>query len=94
MLADDTVSTKSRSSLIDKHGNGINCGTQRSQGWMSSGNSPNPRADAKIQLGSQGPLRKDAYCSSDLQSVAQSGLAVANKRRVHTQVKVIFEYHF
>ncbi|XP_022142505.1 E3 ubiquitin-protein ligase COP1-like [Momordica charantia] len=85
MLVDDTVSTKSRSSLIDKHGNGINCGTQRSQGWMSSGNSANPRADVKIQLGSQGPLRKDAYCGSDLHSVAQSGLAVANKRRVHTQ---------
>ncbi|KAL4011662.1 hypothetical protein IC575_028723 [Cucumis melo] len=85
MLADDTVSTKSRSSLIDKHGNGINSGVQRSQGWMSSGNSPNPRADAKIQLSSQGPLRKDAYCSSDLHSIAQSGLTVANKRRVHTQ---------
>lgn len=88
MLVDDTVSTKSRSSLIDKHGNGINCGTQRSQGWMSSGNSPNPRADAKIPLGSQGPLRKDAYCGSDLHSVAQSGPTVANKRRVHTQVKL------
>lgn len=94
MLVDDTVSTKSRSSLVDKHGNGINCGTQRSQGWMSSGNSPNPRADANFQPSSQGQLRKDAYCGSDLHFVAQSGLAIASKRRVHTQVKLLFKFYF
>ncbi|XP_022955102.1 E3 ubiquitin-protein ligase COP1-like [Cucurbita moschata] len=93
MLVDDTVSTKSRSSLIDKNGNGANCGPQRSQGWMSSGNSPNARADAKTHVGSQGPLRKDAHCSSDLHSVAQSGLGIANKRRVHTQFNELQDYY-
>lgn len=90
MLGDDPSSAKAWSSATDKQCSGFLSGGRSIQGRIASGNSQNKKADLKAQLSPQGIQRKDAFSGSESQNITQSGLAVARKRRVHSQVRVFF----
>ncbi|KAF6159172.1 hypothetical protein GIB67_032789 [Kingdonia uniflora] len=86
MPVDDPAAEKSRSSSIDKHSSGLMSNARSSHGRIGSGNFQNKKVDGtRPQLSSQGFQRKDAFSGSDQQSLIQTGLAVARKRRIHTQ---------
>uniref|UniRef100_A0A2N9ER89 RING-type domain-containing protein n=1 Tax=Fagus sylvatica TaxID=28930 RepID=A0A2N9ER89_FAGSY len=87
-LNDDPNAERARASLIEKHGSGINCSAHSLQGQMGS---QNMIADVKAQLSSQSLQRKDAYSGLDSQFVTPSALAVARKRRVHSQFNELQE---
>ncbi|XP_058110766.1 E3 ubiquitin-protein ligase COP1 [Magnolia sinica] len=86
MLLDDPMATKVWPSSIDKHNSGVISSARSAQGGACSGNFQNKKVDVKAQGSSQGHQRKDAFSGSDPQNVlTQSGLAVARKKRVHSQ---------
>ncbi|KAG8385777.1 hypothetical protein BUALT_Bualt03G0080500 [Buddleja alternifolia] len=86
MLFDDPSSKSMWPSSIDKHNAATFGRTAISPGQCRtiSGSSQNKKADAKSSA-SHLNLRKDSQGGSDTQSLTQSGLAVARKRRVHAQ---------
>ncbi|KAK6917805.1 WD40 repeat [Dillenia turbinata] len=85
MLVDDSTATKARLSPIEKNNASIHSIAHSTQGRIFSGNSQVKKPETKALVSSQGPLKKDACSGSDSQLVTQSGLALARKRRVHTQ---------
>ncbi|KAL5729877.1 RING-type E3 ubiquitin transferase [Ranunculus cassubicifolius] len=91
MLLDEPVATKGWPSSIDKQSSGLMSSARSSQGGIGSSNFKNKKNDVKTSFSSQGHQRKDAFSGSDPQSVSQSGLAVARKRRIHTQFNELQE---
>lgn len=87
LMLDDPMATKVWPSPIDKHNSGLISSARSAHGGTYSGNFQNKKVDVKSQGSSPGHQRKDAFSGSEPQNVlTQSGLAVARKRRVHTQV--------
>ncbi|KAF5474891.1 hypothetical protein F2P56_006744 [Juglans regia] len=78
MLDDDPIAAKAWASLTDMHGSGIISSPHCLQGQMEPQNK-------KAQVSLQVFQRKDGNNGSDQQSVAPSALALARKKRVHSQ---------
>lgn len=89
MLVDDSFPAKTLPSLIDKHDNGITTGARNLQSWMSLASSQN-KVDVKAQASSQG-FRSNG--GSDSAYDTNSVLALARKRRVHSQVTCLSYFH-
>ncbi|XXG76891.1 hypothetical protein AAC387_Pa08g1157 [Persea americana] len=86
LMLDDPMATKVWPSPIDKHNSGLISSARSAHGGTYSRNFQNKKVDVKSQGSSPGHQRKDAFSGSEPQNVlTQSGLAVARKRRVHTQ---------
>lgn len=88
MLNDDPIAEKAWASLTDMHGRGIICSPHCLQEQMEP-------QDIKAVLKAQVSLlvfqRKDGNNGSNMQSVAPSALALARKKRVHSQVSDLIE---
>ncbi|KAF9589481.1 hypothetical protein IFM89_024752 [Coptis chinensis] len=85
MPLDEPATAKGWPSSIDKQSSGLMSGARSSQGAIGSGSFQNKKTDMKVSVSSQGHQRRDAFSGSDPQNLTQSGLAVARKRRIHTQ---------
>nr|UQE85541.1 E3-ubiquitin ligase [Bacopa monnieri] len=86
MLADDPSSKTAWPSLIGKS-NGMTVSRTAvsvGHGRLSSGGSENRKGDAKSSA-SYLTVRKDVHGGTETQNPTQSGLALARKRRVHSQ---------
>lgn len=87
MLSDDPVATKIWPSTVDKHNSIFVSGARNSVIGMCTGHFQGKKVDMKAQVSHQVNQRKEAFSFSDPQhSLSQSGLAIARKKRVHTQV--------
>lgn len=83
LVNNDPIARKAWALLTDKHGSDTICSPHYMLGQMGT---QNQKADVKAQASSQALQNLDACSGSDLHSVAPSALAVARKRRVHSQV--------
>ncbi|XP_008805600.1 E3 ubiquitin-protein ligase COP1 isoform X2 [Phoenix dactylifera] len=92
MLLDDPVATKLWPSAVDKHNNIRVSSARSSVIGMCTGNFQGKKVDMKAQVSHQVNQRKEAFGGSDPQhSLTQSGLAIARKKRVHTQFNELQE---
>ena len=91
MIIDDPVAEKasSSSSLIHKHGSGINYSAYSGQVQLGTGNLQNKKLDVHSQANFQGLKIKDA-----LQPIAPSALALSRKRQVLSQVSSLPLFNF
>lgn len=96
MLNEDPSAKTVWPSLLDKRSSGMKSSVPSVQGqcWMGSGSSQSRRADAKALVSTQIVQRKDACSGSDSAHGAQSGVSVAQKRRIHAQVSNLHTFHF
>lgn len=86
LLSDDPVATKLWPSAVDKHNSILVSSARSSVIGTCTGNFQGKKVDMKAQVSHQVP-RKEAFGGSDPQhSLTQSGMAIARKKRVHTQV--------
>lgn len=92
MLSEDPNAKSSWPSLLDKrNSSSMSTGNSfQSQFWLGAGGSQSRAADVKTPLSSQAVQRKDACSGSDSQNT-QPGVNVARKRRIHAQVRTIFQ---
>lgn len=88
MLMNNPAAEKASPSLIDEHANGINFSVYSAQIQMGSGSSQNKKPDANTlaNFPAQGLQRKDVYSATGLQTGTPSGLVLARKRQVYSQV--------
>ncbi|KAG0480033.1 hypothetical protein HPP92_010891 [Vanilla planifolia] len=90
-LLDDSVATKVWSST-DKHTNVLMPNTCSPQGGSLPGLFQNKTVDVKVQRNYPIQPRKDAFSGSNTQnSLPQSGLIIARKRRIHAQFNELQE---
>lgn len=96
MLNEDPSAKTVWPSLIDKRNGGIKSSlpSAQGQGWLGSSSSQSRSTDAKALVSTQIVQRKDASSGSELAHGSQSGVSVAQKRRIHAQVsaRLIFIY--
>ncbi|KAF5193456.1 E3 ubiquitin-protein ligase cop1 [Thalictrum thalictroides] len=85
MHMDEPLASKGWPLSTDKQSSGLMSSARSLQGGIGSGNFQNKKTDIKASISSHGLQRKDAFSGSEPQSATQSGLAVARKRRIHTQ---------
>ncbi|KAL0863816.1 hypothetical protein Bca101_042934 [Brassica carinata] len=84
MLGDDP-STRSAWPL-DKNHSGFNSNSLSIRGGNPLGNFQNKKVEGKAQGSSHGMSKKDAQSGSDSQSLNQSTVSMARKKRIHAQV--------
>ncbi|KAF4372605.1 hypothetical protein F8388_027278 [Cannabis sativa] len=85
MLMDETISEKASSSLIDKHGNGINYSANSAQALTGSGKSHRKTSNVNVEANCHGLYRKDAQNEAGLQPATATGLALERKRHIYSQ---------
>lgn len=87
MLQEDPVTSKLWPSTVDRHSNNLVSSARSPHGAAFSGVFQGKKVDMKAQGSYPSQPRKDAFNGSDTQhSLTQSGVIVARKRRIHTQV--------
>lgn len=86
MLVKDPLATNAWPSFTDKHCSVVISSANSVQVQMDSGNSQSKKPYLIAQTKFQGLQRKDAYSGLDLQSVTPSGMVVARKRQICSQV--------
>ncbi|XP_073100471.1 E3 ubiquitin-protein ligase COP1 isoform X2 [Elaeis guineensis] len=92
MLSDDPVATKLWPSTVDKRNSILVSSARSSVIGMCTGNFQGKKVDMKAQISHQVNQRKEAFNGPDPQhSLTQSGLAIARKKRVHTQFNELQE---
>lgn len=84
MLGDDP-STRNPWPL-EKNQSGFNSNSVSMRGGNSSGSFQNKKMEGKAQGSSHGLPKKDALSGSDSQSLNQSTVSMARKKRIHAQV--------
>lgn len=94
MLMDETISEKASPSLIHKHGDETNYFANSAQALIGSGKSQSKRPDVNAEANYNGLHMKDAYNEAGLQSATASGLVLARKRHIHSQVGCLELPHF
>ncbi|XP_018441856.1 E3 ubiquitin-protein ligase COP1 isoform X2 [Raphanus sativus] len=83
MLGDDP-STRS-AWLLEKNQHGFNSNSLSIRGGNPLGNFQNKKVEGKAQGSSHGMSKKDAVSGSDSQSLNQSTVSMARKKRIHAQ---------
>lgn len=86
MLVRDPLATNDWPTFTDKHGSGVISSAHSVQVQMGSGNSQSKKPNITAQTNFQELQRKDAYSELDLQSVTPSGMVVARKGQIDSQV--------
>ena len=84
MLGDDP-STRNAWPLEKSH-TGFNSNSLSIRGGNPPGNFLNKKVEGKAQGSSHGISKKDAQSGSDSQSLNQSSVSMARKKRIHAQV--------
>lgn len=89
MVHHNSFKTKLRSPMVDQHDNPMVSNTRNVHIGVGSRSLYDRKVEMKPQLNFEGLQRKETFCGSDpTHSLAQSGLAVARKRRIHQQVSI------
>lgn len=91
MLGDDP-STRSAWPL-EKNQHGFNSNPLSIRGGNPLGNFQNKKVEGKAQGSSHGMSKKDAVSGSDSQSLNQSTVSMARKKRIHAQVCSFLSAH-
>lgn len=85
MLGDDP-NTRNASWPLENNHSGFNSNSLSIRGGNPSGNFQNKKVEGKVQGSSHGMSKKDAQSGSNSQSLNQSTVLMARKKRIHAQV--------
>ncbi|KAF8049993.1 hypothetical protein N665_2070s0001 [Sinapis alba] len=84
MLGDDP-NTRNASWPLENNHSGFNSNSLSIRGGNPSGNFQNKKVEGKVQGSSHGMSKKDAQSGSNSQSLNQSTVLMARKKRIHAQ---------